>query len=82
VSSQIDDLKGKINSRVAGIMLGLDKRIESLRKGLEKLQDELERATSNDIARAAETRPYFEAQRMIVEQRLIFAPCPSSNYHN
>jgi polysaccharide biosynthesis transport protein len=67
VSSQIDDLNKKINSRVEGIVLGLTKRVDSLKEGLKKLEQGLDEATSNDIARAAETRPYFEAKRKLEE---------------
>jgi len=69
VSSQIDDLNKKINNRVEGIVLGLTKRVDSLKEGLKKLQQGLEDATSKDIARAAETRPYFEAKRFLEEKQ-------------
>jgi len=67
VDSQIEDLNKKINSRVEGIILGLTKRVDSLKEGVKKLQQELDDATTKDIARAAQTRPYFEAKRKLEE---------------
>src|ERR1041385_6199176 len=67
VSSQIEDLNKKINSRVEGIMVGISQRVTSLQEGINRLKQELDRATSNDIVRATETRPYFEAKRKAEE---------------
>jgi succinoglycan biosynthesis transport protein ExoP len=62
-----DDLHSKIKSRVDGIMLGLDARVLSLSNSLDNLEKELEKATTNDVARANQTRPYFEAKRALEE---------------
>jgi len=62
-SSRVEDLHTKIKDRVNGIMLGLDKRVQALKAGLDKLEGEVLEATTNDIAKAEQTRPYFEKKR-------------------
>jgi polysaccharide biosynthesis transport protein len=62
-----DDLHKKIKTRVDGIMLGLDTRVLSLSNSLENLQEEVGKATTNDIKTANDTRPYFEAKRALEE---------------
>ena len=67
VKSQIEDLHSKIKSRVDGIMLGMEARVLSLSNSLENLEKEVAVATTNDVVRANETRPYFEAKRNLEE---------------
>ena len=62
-----DDLHTKIRSRVEGIMLGLDARVLSLSTSLTNLQKEVEKATTTDVAKANQSRPYFEAKRALDE---------------
>jgi uncharacterized protein involved in exopolysaccharide biosynthesis/beta-lactamase regulating signal transducer with metallopeptidase domain len=62
-----DDLHAKIKSRVNGIMLGLDAKVLSSSNSLDNLEKEVERAVTNDVARANQTRPYFEAKRSLEE---------------
>jgi capsular exopolysaccharide synthesis family protein len=62
-----DDLHNKIKSRVDGIMLGLDARVLSLSNSLDNLEKEVQLATTNDVVRANQTRPYFEAKRELDE---------------
>jgi capsular exopolysaccharide synthesis family protein len=62
-----DDLHSKIKSRVDGIMLGLDARVLSLSNSLDNLEKEVEKATTNDVAKAGQSRPYFEAKRDLEE---------------
>ncbi|HOW79559.1 MAG TPA: polysaccharide biosynthesis tyrosine autokinase, partial [Verrucomicrobiota bacterium] len=62
-----EDLHKKIKSRVEGIMLGLDTRVISLSNSLVNLQQEVGRATTNDVTQANLTRPYFEAKRALEE---------------
>jgi hypothetical protein len=52
---------------VDGIMLGLDARVLSLSNSLDNLEKEVEKATTNDVARANQTRPYFVAKRKLEE---------------
>jgi capsular exopolysaccharide synthesis family protein len=62
-----DDLHNKIKSRVDGIMLGLETRVLSLSNSLDNLEREVALATTNDVIRAGQTRPYFEAKRNLDE---------------
>ena len=63
----VEDLRQKITNRVAGIMVGLEVRVASLKKGLESLEEEVGKATTNDMATAAQSRPYFDAKRNLDE---------------
>jgi polysaccharide biosynthesis transport protein len=62
-----EDLHTKIKSRVEGIMVGLEAKVAALKKSLEALEDEVGKATTNDIVTAAQSRPYFEAKRNLDE---------------
>lgn len=62
-----DDLHNKIKSRVDGVMLGLEARALSLSNSLYNLEKEVALATTNDVIRANQTRPYFEAKRNLDE---------------
>jgi len=57
-----EDLHAKIKNRVSGIMLGLETRVLSLSNSLENLQQEVGKATTNDVLQATLTRPYFDAK--------------------
>jgi uncharacterized protein involved in exopolysaccharide biosynthesis len=63
----VEDLHHKIKSRVDGIMIGLEARVLSLSNSLDSLNLEVGMATTNDVVRANETRPYFEAKRNLEE---------------
>jgi len=63
----VEDLHGKITNRVDGIILGLDARVLSLSNSLDNLEKEVQLATTNDVMRANQTRPYFEAKRQLEE---------------
>jgi capsular exopolysaccharide synthesis family protein len=69
VKSQVEDLKGKVVERVDGFMAGLDARVASSREGLRLLEKEVENATTNDIQRAFETRPYWEAKTRLDQMK-------------
>src|SRR2546430_1466001 len=62
-----ESARARITNRVAGIMLGLEARVASLKQGLDKLQAEVAQVTSKDIARSEQSRPYFEAKRNVEE---------------
>ena len=62
-----EDLHNKIKSRVDGILLGLETRVLSLSNSLDNLEKEVALATTNDVVRANQTRPYFEAKRALDE---------------
>jgi succinoglycan biosynthesis transport protein ExoP len=61
--AMVEELHDKIKNRVDGIMLGLDTRVVSLSNSLESLKQEVENATTADVAQANRTRPYFDAKR-------------------
>jgi len=63
----VDDLHNKIRNRVDGIILGLDARVLSLSNSLANLENEVALATTNDVMRANQTRPYFQAKRELEE---------------
>ena len=66
-TNTVADLHLKIKNRVDGIILGLDLRVASLREGLDILERELTSATTNDIAKAEQSRPYWDAKRNLEE---------------
>ncbi len=59
----VEDLGGKIRSRVRGVMLGLSTKVLSLSNVLDNLEQEVTKATKADVERANQTRPYFDAKR-------------------
>jgi succinoglycan biosynthesis transport protein ExoP len=63
----VEDLHSKITNRVDGIILGLDARVLSLSNSLVNLENEVALATTNDVMRANQTRPYFSAKRELDE---------------
>jgi len=62
-----DDLHTKIKSRVEGIIVGLDTRVQSLKISLDNFESQVAQAKTNDVAEANRTRPYFEAKRALEE---------------
>jgi capsular exopolysaccharide synthesis family protein len=63
----VEDLHRKIGRRVEGIILGLDARVLSLSNSLANLENEVALATTSDVVRANQTRPYFSAKRELEE---------------
>ena len=63
----LEDLNNKIKKRVDGIMLGCDARVIALSNSIANLEREIALATTNDVQRANDTRPYFEAKRALEE---------------
>lgn len=64
---QVQILHQKITERVKGIMNALDARVDGLRTSLANMQKAVEDAQSEDLAKAAESRPYFEKKRELEE---------------
>jgi capsular exopolysaccharide synthesis family protein len=62
-TASVEDLHRKISSRVDGIILGLEARVDSMKSSLDNLENEVGKAATNDIATATQSRPYFEAKR-------------------
>jgi polysaccharide biosynthesis transport protein len=61
------DLQTKIMERVKGVLLGLDAKVASLSNSLQELEAAVDTATSNDIWKAGQSRPYFEAKHHLEE---------------
>src|SRR5215469_8649279 len=66
-SDSVEDLKTKIQSRVSGIVVGLDVQVTSLKNGLDALQSEVEKAKQDDLDTATKSRPYWDAKRKLEE---------------
>ena len=65
--NQVEGLRSRIRDRVDGVMLGLGARVLSLSNSLDNLEKEVALATTNDVVRANQTQPYFEAKRTLEE---------------
>jgi capsular exopolysaccharide synthesis family protein len=66
-ASLVEDLHSKIKKRVNGILTGLGVRVFAMEEKLNNLEAEVKSAQSNDIAKAAESQPYFEKKRELEE---------------
>jgi succinoglycan biosynthesis transport protein ExoP len=71
VSAQVEDLSNKLRDRVNATILGLQTRVDSLVASLTTLSNEVNLAMTNDVLKAAESRPYWEAKRKLEEQTRI-----------
>ncbi|MGA2867337.1 MAG: polysaccharide biosynthesis tyrosine autokinase [Verrucomicrobiota bacterium] len=63
----VADLQDKIDQRVAGIMVGLGARVDAMGQSLTNLNRKVEEAISNDIVKANQSAPYFDAKRRLEE---------------
>ncbi len=61
------DLQAKIDARVQGIMKSLEVRVRAVLSGLMTLSNQLEQAKMEDIKKANESQPYFDAKRRLDE---------------
>ncbi|MGO9199142.1 MAG: GumC family protein [Limisphaerales bacterium] len=61
------DLQDKIDKRVKGIMAGIAVKVDTLERGLSNLVQKVAQATEDDIAKANESQPYFDAKRRLEE---------------
>ena len=66
-SSQVEDLNAKIKERVSGFLKGLATKVAGMKQSLAELKKSVEDAQANDIAKATESRPYWEAKRDLEE---------------
>lgn len=66
-AAQEEDLKEKITARTTGILKGLQAKVESTFDGLTALSNEVAKAQDSDVAKANQSRPYFEAKRDLEE---------------
>jgi polysaccharide biosynthesis transport protein len=63
----VEELSTGIRKRVEGILVGLEAKVASLGQGLTNLQNEVDKATSTDIKKSSESRPYFDAKKNLEE---------------
>jgi capsular exopolysaccharide synthesis family protein len=68
IASKVD-LENKIQARVEGDMLGLKTKVRSLEMYLTNLTEEVQKATKEDIDKANQSQPYFDAKRRLEELR-------------
>ena len=69
VSSQVEDLNNKIKDRVTGFLTGLETKVTAMKNSLAELKKSVEEASQNDINKATESRPYWEAKRALEESQ-------------
>jgi capsular exopolysaccharide synthesis family protein len=61
------DSSNRVTARVEGVMTGLSNRVSALQASVDNLKINLETARANDIKKAKEGRPYYEAKRRLEE---------------
>lgn len=61
--AMVADLNKKVNEGVAGAMLALESRVNSTKQYINALDEQVKEAERQDIAKATESRPYFDAKR-------------------
>ncbi|HWV99862.1 MAG TPA: polysaccharide biosynthesis tyrosine autokinase [Candidatus Acidoferrum sp.] len=69
ISSAVEDLNAKIKERVSGFLTGLDTKVAAMKQSLAELKHSVEEAQQNDINKATESRPYWEAKRELEESQ-------------
>ncbi|PWU16692.1 MAG: capsular biosynthesis protein [Verrucomicrobia bacterium] len=67
VQSQLDDLNAKIAAKATGILQGVQTRVAAVKDSLAKLEHEVDQAMTNDLVKAVQSQPYFEAKRKVEE---------------
>lgn len=65
--AQLKELNSKVKSRVDGVMMALRARVNSIKTGVDELDQEVKKAGTIDIAKATEARPYWESKRRLDE---------------
>lgn len=63
VRALVEDLNQKVNSRIDGILAGLEARVNVHKTYVEKLKADVEEAKRLDRERAEQTRPYWDKKR-------------------
>jgi capsular exopolysaccharide synthesis family protein len=61
--AHIEDLNKKIDTRIQGILDGLELRVNSARKELAKLLEEVDKARKQDQEKSEKSRPYYTQKR-------------------
>ncbi|HVM48570.1 MAG TPA: polysaccharide biosynthesis tyrosine autokinase [Candidatus Acidoferrum sp.] len=65
--ASVDDLHNRITNRVDGVMKALEAKVTAVKNSLDDLEQEVGKAKTNDILTAAQSRPYFDAKRVLDE---------------
>ena len=66
-AAQVENLNQKINDRIEGILVGLEKTVESAKAERAKLKEEVEKARQADQKKAEEQRAYLAKNRELEE---------------
>ena len=70
-NAQLEDLKTKVEERIKGILVGLEVKVDSLKTGLDGIDQEVDDALKLDNDTARRTRPYWEAKKKLAEVTAI-----------
>lgn len=66
-NAQLAALNDEVKGRVEGVMMALKARVNSLKRGLDALDQKVKEAETTDIEKARESRPYWDAKRRLDE---------------
>jgi polysaccharide biosynthesis transport protein len=66
-TESVAQLQTNIQKQVSAIMTSLEAKVAASRKYVESLEADVRQATTNDIVKAAASRPYVEAKRNLEE---------------
>jgi succinoglycan biosynthesis transport protein ExoP len=69
VQSLIDELNIEIDDRVAGIMAGLESKVDSNKAALDAITQSVEDAKAKDMVESAKNQPYYEQKRKLVQMQ-------------
>jgi uncharacterized protein involved in exopolysaccharide biosynthesis len=69
LNSQIKDLKVKIDDRVKGNIKALEAKVEASRRYCQTLISELQQAVTNDVMKAGESQPYYDARHKLEQMQ-------------
>ena len=67
VTDQASDLKDKIRERIEGILLGMEANVAAMRQRQINLSNEVYAAMESDLAKAKQSRPYWDAKHQLDE---------------
>jgi succinoglycan biosynthesis transport protein ExoP len=68
-SSMVEDLNAKVKERVTGFLSGLSAKVAASKNSLAELEKQVKQAMDVDIEKANQSRPYWEAKRLLEENQ-------------
>jgi polysaccharide biosynthesis transport protein len=71
VQTRVADVRKRVEESVNAIMTALDNQLQSSKAAVDKLQESVDKARQQDIAKAQKSRPYYDKKREL-EQLYIF----------